>query len=182
MEASRSLQKSYHDKRRKALEFEKDDHVFLRVTLVTGVGRALKLRKLTPRFIGLYQISERLKRYVADPSYVVQLDDVQVRDNLTVETSPIWIEDRKVKKLRGKEIDLVKVVWGGPADGNVTLEPEGRMKDSYPELFTSGVYQVTRDSCSPGNTPKSGCIRTIRDKLTLFLWEMSKKSVTPTGL
>ena len=45
-------QKSYHDKRRKALEFEKDDHVFLRVTPVTGVGRDLKSHKLTPRFIG----------------------------------------------------------------------------------------------------------------------------------
>ena len=160
MKASQSRQKSYHDKRRKTLEFEKDDHVFLRVTPVTGVGRALKSRKLTPHFIGPYQISERvgevayrialppslanlhdvfhvsqLRRYIADPSHVVQLDDVKVRDNLTVETSPMRIEDREVKQLRGKEIALVKVVWGGPIDGNVTWELESQMRDSYPELF-----------------------------------------------
>ena len=54
MKASQSRQKSYHDKCRKDLEFQEGDHVFLRVTPVTNVGRALKSKKLTPRFIGLY--------------------------------------------------------------------------------------------------------------------------------
>jgi hypothetical protein len=105
---------------------------------MTGVGRALKSKKLTPRFIGPYQISEKvgtvayrvglpphlsnlhdvfhvlqLRKYVPDPSHVIQSDDVQVRDNLTVETLPVRIEGREVKKLRGKEISLVKVVWDG---------------------------------------------------------------------
>ena len=52
MKASQSRQKSYHDKRRKDLEFQAGDHVFFRVTPVTGVGRALKSKKLTPNFIG----------------------------------------------------------------------------------------------------------------------------------
>ena len=134
MKASQSRQKSYHDKRRKALEFQEGDHVFLRVTPLTGVGRALKSKKLTPRFIGPYQISERigtvayrvglpphlsnlhdvfhvsqLRKYVPDPSHVIPRDDVQVRDNLTIETLPVRIKGREVKKLRGKEIPLVKV-------------------------------------------------------------------------
>ena len=160
MRIAQSRQKSYHDKRRKSLEFQEGDHVFLRVTPITGVGRALKSKKLTPRFIGPYQILERigevayrialppslanlhevfhvsqLRRYIPDPSHVVQVDDVQVRDNLTVETSPMRIEDRELKQLRGKEIALVKVAWGGPAGGNVTWELESQMKESYPELF-----------------------------------------------
>src|SRR3954463_751465 len=53
MKASQSRQKSYHDKRRRTLEFQEGDHVFMRVTPMTGIGRALKSRKLTPRFIGL---------------------------------------------------------------------------------------------------------------------------------
>ncbi|CAI8586939.1 unnamed protein product [Vicia faba] len=60
MKASQSCQKSYHDKRRKAIKFQKDDHVFLRVTPMTGVGRALKSRKLTLRFVGPCQISEKI--------------------------------------------------------------------------------------------------------------------------
>lgn len=32
------------------------------------------------------------------------------------------IEDREVKQFCGKEIALVKVMWGGPADGSITWE------------------------------------------------------------
>ena len=38
------------------------------------------------------------------------MDDVQVRDNLSVETVHVRIEDCEMKKLRGKEISLVKVI------------------------------------------------------------------------
>ena len=34
--------------------------MFLRVTPMTGVGRALKSKKLPPKFIGPYQISEKV--------------------------------------------------------------------------------------------------------------------------
>lgn len=61
---------------------------------------------------------------------------MQIRDNLIVEVSPMPIEDREVKQLCGKEITLVKVAWGGSADGNVTWEFESQMKDSYPNMFT----------------------------------------------
>ena len=60
MRATQSRQKSYADKRRQPLEFEVGDHVFLRVTLTAGIGRAIKSRKLTPRFVGPYQILRRI--------------------------------------------------------------------------------------------------------------------------
>lgn len=100
------------------MEFKKGDHVFLRVNLVTGVGCALKSKKLTPKSFGMYQISHRigivayrvslppnlsnlhdgfhvsqLQKYIPDFSHVVLIDDVQVRDNLTVEALPVRIED-----------------------------------------------------------------------------------------
>ena len=81
---------------RKALEFHVKDHLFFRVTLITGIGRALKSQKITPRFVGPYQIAERigelsyqitlspslvnlhdvfhvsqLRRYILDPLYVI---------------------------------------------------------------------------------------------------------------
>ncbi|MCI75709.1 putative retrotransposon gag protein, partial [Trifolium medium] len=46
MRVSQSRQKSYADKKRKDVEFQEGDHVFLRVTSTTGIGRALKSKKL----------------------------------------------------------------------------------------------------------------------------------------
>ena len=108
--------------------------MYLRVTLVIRVGRALKSRKLMPCFIGPYQILQRigevdyqivllpllanlhdvfhvsqLRRYISDPSHMIKVGEV--RENLDVEASPMWVEDRKVKQLCGKKIILVKVVW-----------------------------------------------------------------------
>ncbi|MCI48830.1 hypothetical protein A2U01_0070073, partial [Trifolium medium] len=82
---------------------------------------------MTSRFIGPYQILKRigkvayrialppslsnlhdvfhvsqLMKYVADPSHVIPSDDIQVRDKLTVETIPLRVEGREVKKLRNK--------------------------------------------------------------------------------
>jgi len=66
---------------------------------------------------------------------VIPRDDVQVRDNLTIETLPVRIEGREVKKLRGKERPLVQVVWRGAAGASLTWELESKMLESYPELF-----------------------------------------------
>ena len=56
-----------------------------------------------------------------DPYHVIQLDDVQLRENLTVKTLSLRIEDHEVKHLRSKEITLVKFIWGGPVDGSLRL-------------------------------------------------------------
>ncbi|MCI49260.1 cytochrome P450, partial [Trifolium medium] len=57
------------------------------------------------------------------------------RDDLTIETVPLGIEGREVKRLRNKEIASVKVVWGGPIGENATWELESKMKSSNPGLF-----------------------------------------------
>jgi len=94
LRTTQSRQKSYVDKRRQPLEFLEGDHVFLKVTPTTGIGKAIKSKKLTPRFIGPYQILRKigpvayqislppifssihnvfhvsqLRKYVSDPSH-----------------------------------------------------------------------------------------------------------------
>ncbi|RDX81200.1 hypothetical protein CR513_38149, partial [Mucuna pruriens] len=93
----------------KDLEFKEGDHVFLK----TGVGKALKSRKLSPCFIGPYQIIKRVEKVtyqVALPPILANLhnvfhvshiykylDDVQVWDNLSNEVLPVRIEDHRIK-------------------------------------------------------------------------------------
>jgi len=47
----------------------------------------------------------------------------------------VRIEGREVKRLRGKEIPLVKVVWGGTTGESLTWELESKMLESYSELL-----------------------------------------------
>ena len=57
---AQSRKKSYTDARRRPLEFEVGDHVFLKVIPKRGVVRFGKREKLSPSFIGPFEILERV--------------------------------------------------------------------------------------------------------------------------
>jgi hypothetical protein len=72
-------QKGYADQQRKPLEFEEGEHVFLKVTPYTVVGKAMKTKKLQPRFIGPCHILRRIgpiAYQLALPPYLSNLHDV----------------------------------------------------------------------------------------------------------
>jgi hypothetical protein len=54
LEAAQAMQKSYHDKRRKLLQFKVGDHVYLKVSPTKGVQRFGIKGKLAPRYIGCW--------------------------------------------------------------------------------------------------------------------------------
>jgi hypothetical protein len=58
LEAAQASQKSYHDKRRKPLQFEVGEHVYLKVSPTKGVHRFGIKGKLAPRYMGPYEIKE----------------------------------------------------------------------------------------------------------------------------
>ena len=136
LETAQSRHKSYANIRRRGLEFSVGDWVFLKVSPMKGVMRFGKKGKLSPRYIGPYQIIKRLgqvayelelpqelsmvhpvfhvsmlRKCIGDPSRITPIKDVQVTEDLTYEEVPIAILDRQVKKLRNKEITSVKVLW-----------------------------------------------------------------------
>jgi hypothetical protein len=79
LKRAQDRQKSYADQQRKPLEFEEVDHVFLKVTPYTVVGRAMKTKKLQPRFIGPYQILRKVGTVayqLALPPHLSNLHDV----------------------------------------------------------------------------------------------------------
>uniref|UniRef100_A0A2N9FNH1 RNA-directed DNA polymerase n=1 Tax=Fagus sylvatica TaxID=28930 RepID=A0A2N9FNH1_FAGSY len=135
LRTAQSRQKSYADKRRKDLEFEVGDMVFLRVAPMKGVMRFGKKGKLSPRFVGPFEILEKigpvayrlalppalsgihnvfhvsmLRKYIPEPSHVLSYDQLQIKDDLSYEEVPIEILDRKEHMLRTKSIPLVKVL------------------------------------------------------------------------
>ena len=74
----------------------------------------------------IFHVSQ-LRKYIMDPSHVIQMDNVQVRYNLTLVASLVQIKGWKVKQLWGKDISLVKVMWGGSAGESLTRECEDQI-------------------------------------------------------
>ncbi|GJV07173.1 hypothetical protein Tco_1344829 [Tanacetum coccineum] len=160
LKAARDRQKSYADNRRKPLEFEVGDRVMLKVSPWKGVIRFRKKGKLAPRYVGPFEILERigpvayrlrlpeelsrvhdtfhvlnLKKCLADASLHVPLDEIKVDKTLRFVEEPVEIMDRKVKSLKRSRILLVKVRWNSKRDPEFTWECEDYMKSKYPQLF-----------------------------------------------
>ena len=149
MLATQSRQKSYADLKRKSVEFQVGDHVFLRVSPMRGVKRFGVKGKLSPRFIGPFEVLDRigevayrlamppslsavhnvfhvsmLRKYVSDPSHVLSYENLELDEDLSYEEKPVQILDRKEKVLRTKTIALVKVLWRNSKSGEATWELE----------------------------------------------------------
>ena len=66
---------------------------------------------------------------------VLTMQEITVQDDLSYEESPIAIIDRQIKKLRNKEIVMIKAQWQRHNIEECTWEMEQTIKDKYPQLF-----------------------------------------------
>ncbi|GJR82434.1 zf-CCHC domain-containing protein [Tanacetum coccineum] len=110
---------SYADKRRKPLEFSVGDYVLLKVLPWKGVVRFRKKGKLAPRFVGPFEIVEK----------------IQVDAKLNFVEESVEILEREFKKLKRSRISIVKVWWNSKRGPEFTWEREDHMKLKYPHLF-----------------------------------------------
>ena len=76
-----------------------------------------------------------LRKYVPHPSHIHQTQEIEVDKDLSYEEVPVAIVDRETRKLRNKEIAMVKVKWQNHEVEECTWESEQSMKDKYPKLF-----------------------------------------------
>ena len=157
---AQSRKKSYADVRRRPLEFEVGDHVFLKVIPMRGVVRFGKRGKLSSRFIGPFEILERigtvayrlvlppsmssvhkvfhvsmLRKYTPDPTHVVDWGQIEVDMDGTFEEGPMCILDSCDQVLQHKTVRLVRVLWRNYGVEESTWEREDTMRATYPFLF-----------------------------------------------
>ena len=76
-----------------------------------------------------------LRQYIADPTHVLLVQEVDVRADLSYSTYPVAVVDRQTKVLRNKKVNLVKIQWHGQGSEECTWEMEQTMKEEYPQLF-----------------------------------------------
>ncbi|XP_074291332.1 uncharacterized protein LOC141618117 [Silene latifolia] len=109
MRAAQDRQKSYANLKKSEIEFVVGDKVLLKVSPMKGVMRFGKRGKLSQKYIGPYEILDRV--------------------------GEVDILDRKVRKTRNSEIALVNVLWSNHNIEEATWEVEAEIKEKYPHLF-----------------------------------------------
>ena len=62
LQTAYSRQKSYADRRRRDLEFEEGDKVYLKISQLKGVVRFDKKGKLSPRYVDPYEILQEIRK------------------------------------------------------------------------------------------------------------------------
>ncbi|XP_057734402.1 uncharacterized protein LOC130949788 [Arachis stenosperma] len=104
MLTAQSHQKSYADQRRRPLEFEEGDHVFLKVTLTTGVDPGeswtggVSDGSTTPPFKPARHISRvAASKETPDASHVLELEYVQLKEDLSLLVAPVRSDDTSIK-------------------------------------------------------------------------------------
>nr|CAD1821836.1 unnamed protein product [Ananas comosus var. bracteatus] len=116
--------------------------------------------KLSLRFIGPYEILERvgpvayrlalppnlssvhnvfhvsdLRKYVFDPTDVLDAAHVELRDDLSFEEQLVRILASEMRKLRNRDIPYVKVLWNNHGEREATWELESALQERYHHLF-----------------------------------------------
>ena len=125
--------------------------------------------KLSPKYIGLFKILDRigevayrlalpsalsdvhnvfhvsmLRKYIPDPSHVVRYELLHLQKDLTYEEYPVRIVDKKDQVLRHRIIPYVKIRWSNHSEREATWELEIEMKIKYPQLFKNSGMEILR--------------------------------------
>nr|GEY10036.1 hypothetical protein [Tanacetum cinerariifolium] len=161
LKEARSRQKSYVDRHRRELAFNPEDRVFLKVSPCRGVRRFGIKGKLSPRFIGPFEILDRvgevsyllalppqlshvynvfhvslLRSYKYHPLHVFSYLLVQIREDLSWVEEPEKIQDSQERVIINKTISFVKILWKNHPEREATWETEESIRASYPRFFS----------------------------------------------
>src|SRR5215469_8885700 len=147
LKAAQDRQISLSQKHRRERHFSVGDKVFLKVSPWKGLLRFGMRGKLSPRFIGPFDIIQRvgpvayrlalpptlarihdvfhismLRKSLLDESQVIDSPSIELREDLSYEEKRVAILNTSEKMLRGHSIKLVKVLWQNHNSEKATWE------------------------------------------------------------
>jgi hypothetical protein len=158
---TQSRQKSYADHRRRELNFEVGDFIYLKVSPMRGLRRFKVWGKLAPRFIGPFNILEKrgevayqlelppqlsdvhdvfhvsqLKKCLWVPEEQLPMEDLDAKEDLSYQEYPIMILETSERVTWNKRIKMCKVQWSHHTEVEATWEREEELEAEYPCFFS----------------------------------------------
>jgi hypothetical protein len=134
LKAAQSRQKSYADIRRRPLQFQIGDFVYLRVSPTRGIQRFGVKGKLAPRYIEPFKTLEicgpiayhlqippqlaaihdifhvsQLRKCVKVPTEIIDSQAIEIQSDLTYTEHPIRVLDTKERSTRRETIKMFKI-------------------------------------------------------------------------
>jgi hypothetical protein len=160
LKAAKSRQETYANKRRRPLEFEIGNHVYLRVSPTKSVKRFGVKGKLAPCYIGSFPILEKcgtvaykidpppslvevqdifhmsqLKKCLEAPVDVVLPKVTPLEADLSYPKHPIKVLDQKDRVTRHKAIKFFKIQWNNHSEEEATWESEDFLHSCHPDFI-----------------------------------------------
>jgi hypothetical protein len=164
LESAQARQKSYHDKRRKPLQFEVGDFVYLKVSPTKGVQRFGIKGKLSPHYIGSYEIVEacgpmayklklplkissihnvfhvsQLKKCIRLPTEVITEPEVEIEPDLSYQEYPSKVLDCKERSTCTESSKMYKIQWSNHSEEEATWETKEFLRSNFPNCLPKGI-------------------------------------------
>jgi hypothetical protein len=160
LKTAQSRQKSYADQRRKPLQFQVGDFVYLRVSPTKGVQHFSIKGKLAPRYVRPFEILKvcgpvaykfrlpsqlaaihdvfhisQLKKCIKVPTEIVEAPTIEIESDLTYTEQPIQILDTKERVTRTKKVKMYKILWDHHTEEEATWETESYLQQNFPSFL-----------------------------------------------
>jgi hypothetical protein len=105
--------------------------------ILEKIGTVAYCLALPPNLSGIHNVFHisMLRKYVPDPTHVLESEPLQIQSNMTYKETLTRILDRREQVLRNKTISLVKVLWSNHSVKEASWELEESMREKYPYLF-----------------------------------------------
>jgi hypothetical protein len=160
LKAAQSRQKSYVDKRRKPIQFEVGDFVYLRVSPTRDVQQFGINGKLAHRYVGPFKILEicgpvayqlqlppqlavihnvfhvsQLKKCISVPTEIIDTQSIDIEPDLSHKENPIRMLDTKERSTRRAIVKMFKIQWNHHTEEEATWETEDYLQKNVPDFL-----------------------------------------------
>jgi hypothetical protein len=164
LKVAQSRQKSYADIRRRPLQFQVEDFVYLRVSPTRGIQRFGVKGKLAPRYIGPFEILKicgpvayrlqlppqlaaihdifhvsQLRKCVKVPTEIIDSQAIEIEPDLTYTEHPTRVLDTKERSTRRETIRMFKIKWNHHMEEEATWQTESYLQHNFPDFFQANL-------------------------------------------